>query len=330
MSNGLIGTRDIKVVIMMATYNGEKYIKEQIDSIINQSYTNWNLLIRDDLSTDSTFNIIREIAIDDPRIKIVEDVQGNLGQCSNFDSLMKYSIRNYHDDCNFYYMFADQDDFWKPNKIEKSLNGILKVERELDSKVPTMVYTNYEVSDDYLMNPKIAYMREKKYDDMEIASRLLVQNWVMGCTMIINRKLLEISVGIPNQADNHDNWIAKICSLIGSVGYIHAPTMIHRVHTSNVTTSSDTTSFKERVKRLKLRFKMNTEQFKKRKELMRYLEDRISKKMNSETENLFLEYKKMLNSKHIKSIKIAYRNKFFAVNKVQTLLLYIQLLLPRI
>ena len=78
-------TENRKIDILMATYNGEKYLAEQIDSIISQTYKNWNLLIRDDGSSDSTFKILLEYEKKDDRIKIVKDEKGNLGIAKNFE-----------------------------------------------------------------------------------------------------------------------------------------------------------------------------------------------------------------------------------------------------
>ncbi|MHB9334492.1 glycosyltransferase, partial [Fusobacterium polymorphum] len=101
-----------KIEILMATYNGEKYVGEQIDSIIHQTYKNWKLLIRDDNSTDKTLEILKEYEKKDKRIKIIEDKKGNLGFVKNFEELLNNSKEDW-------VMFSDQDDYWLENKIEK-------------------------------------------------------------------------------------------------------------------------------------------------------------------------------------------------------------------
>ena len=98
-----------KIEILMATYNGEKYIEEQIDSIINQTYTNWELLIRDDKSKDNTASIIEEYEKKDSRIKLLRDEKGNLGFVKNFEELLKNSQKDF-------IMFSDQDDIGNQTK----------------------------------------------------------------------------------------------------------------------------------------------------------------------------------------------------------------------
>ncbi|EEY35290.1 glycosyltransferase, partial [Pseudoleptotrichia goodfellowii] len=110
-----------KIDILLATYNGEKYLEEQLYSILNQSYPNINLLIRDDGSKDKTVDIIKKYAQKDERIKFIEDDLGNLGFLKNFEKLLEHSEENY-------IMFSDQDDIWNPDKIEKSYKKIRETE----------------------------------------------------------------------------------------------------------------------------------------------------------------------------------------------------------
>ena len=104
----------------MATYNGEKYLAEQLDSIINQTYHNWNLLIRDDNSTDRTLEIIQDYQKKDNRIKLLKDNKGNLGIVKNFEELLKNSESEF-------IMFSDQDDIWIENKLDAYLKTAEKI-----------------------------------------------------------------------------------------------------------------------------------------------------------------------------------------------------------
>lgn len=320
---------DIKVVILMATYNGEKYISEQIESIINQTYSNWELVIRDDNSSDSTIRIIENFKRKEPRIRLVEDQKGNGGQCANFDLLMKFALGNNNYQNKTYFMFADQDDFWYKQKVEISLKKILDIEGNLTEKQPVLVYSNYEISNQGLTNPSTVYSKRMEFSNKEFASRLLTQNWIMGCTTIINKELLKISVDIPEVADNHDNWMAVLASLVGAIGYIHTPTMIHRIHLSNVTTNVNTTSFSARLERVINRFKNNNKIIYRRYCLGLEVQKRTNGKLNSDMRNLLNTYLNILESKHMHSIKDAFKGKFFSVNKLQTILFYLQLILSR-
>lgn len=322
-------SEDIRVVILMATYNGEKFIGEQIESIINQSHTNWELVIRDDNSSDSTISIIENFKECDSRITIVKDNHGNGGQCANFDLLMKYALGNQTNHNKTYYMFADQDDYWKKQKIEISLEKIIDIEGEFDKVTPILVYSNYEESNQILKDSVPVYNKQMEYNKKELASRLLTQNWVMGCTTIINKELLKLSVDIPAVADNHDNWMAVLASLVGVVGYVQEPTMIHRIHSSNVTTSVNTTKFSARLGRVINRFKNNNNIILKRYILGSEVSKRVDDCLDLEMRTLLENYLHILESRNILSVNKALTNKFFSVNKLQTILFYLQLMLPR-
>ena len=102
---------EYRVEILMATYNGEKYLSEQIESIISQSYENWRLLIRDDNSKDNTVSIIEKYEKEDNRIRLLRDRKGNLGFIKNFEELLVQSQEDF-------IMFCDQDDYWEKDKIK--------------------------------------------------------------------------------------------------------------------------------------------------------------------------------------------------------------------
>lgn len=313
-----------KVFVLMATYNGEKYIKEQIESILNQSYTNWELLVRDDGSIDKTYDILREYEKCDNRIKIIQDELGNIGQCANFNILMQYCENK-----NGYFMFSDQDDLWNNDKIEVSLYKIMDTERLSKTLEPTMIYTNYLVVDENLCFKNKAYSTSMNYSKKELASRLLVQNWIMGCTIIINKNLLGLSIGIPKEADNHDNWLAILCSLTGEIVFLNEVTMKHRIHSNNVTTQTKTTSMKYRVYRTCKRFRLNNEMFDKRMILLKHIMQRTLSVINTEGTETLKNYTEIMKTKGLRSLQIAYKFKFFGVNSIQTMLFLIQLLIKK-
>ena len=121
------------VAILMATYNGEKYLREQIDSLIAQTYRDWTLYIQDDGSKDATLDIIKEYS--DERIVLVDVGLTRQGACMNFMSLLNMVESKY-------YMFCDQDDVWFVDKIEKELARMKMVEAEKGIETPIIVHTD--------------------------------------------------------------------------------------------------------------------------------------------------------------------------------------------
>ena len=117
--------------ILLATYNGAAYIREQIDSILQQTVADWHLLVHDDGSTDGTVDIVREYVQTDKRIRLVEDGERHLGVAKNFLHLLKYSTAEYA-------MFCDQDDIWIDNKVEVMLGVIA----DKDNTRPQAVFSN--------------------------------------------------------------------------------------------------------------------------------------------------------------------------------------------
>lgn len=211
-----------RIVILMSTYNGEKYLVEQLDSIRNQTFTDWQLLIRDDGSTDSTREIIRRYTEKDRRI--CSDINSkNIGLVGSFFKLLK------KDDFEFY-MFSDQDDYWKVDKIEKSLEAISK----MDNSNPCLVHTNLEIVDENL-NLISNTMKKKPY--LRTFKQLCFVNNVTGCTMIFNKKLKEKVIDSLNNTENifvHDWWIALVASYFGEVEYLNLSTIKYRQHSNNV------------------------------------------------------------------------------------------------
>lgn len=214
--------------ILMATYNGEKYIHQQIESIINQTFTDWNLYIHDDGSTDKTIEIIKRFT--DKRIHLVED-NINFGNSSlNFLHLVK----NYAN--NDYFAFSDQDDFWLPDKIEKTLSLIKHIENKNNS-IPICVGTDLKVVDSELQ-----VINESFYDlskmllDADFNS-LLIENDFTGCTMCMNKAVIsyleKISESDYSKIIQHDWIIALVCAADGKIMQLAEPTMLYRQHQNN-------------------------------------------------------------------------------------------------
>ena len=205
--------------ILMATYNGEKFIKEQINSILNQIYKNWKLIIHDDGSTDSTVDIVKEYAKKHPdRIIFIDDKIKCGGAKENFAHLMQIAKDRFNFD---YIMFSDQDDVWLPNKIEVTLNKMLDVEYEVGTDKPILIHTDLKVVDEHLNVIAESFWKYQKINPRDnTLNRLLCQNVVTGCTVLINKPALDITLPIPDGAILHDWWIALVVATFGQIFYV--------------------------------------------------------------------------------------------------------------
>ena len=209
------------VDILMATYNGEAFVEEQVRSIINQTYLSWRLLVHDDGSTDQTLEILRRLSNDDARIVLIEDGVSHLGVARNFIHLLALSTAPY---C----MFCDQDDIWLPNKVEKMLHAI----EPLDQTLPQALYTNA-----YLWNPERGILSDKNTltYPTTIRQTLFLNTGIQGAAAIFNRKMCEVMAQPLSYYAMHDHvlLLAGIC--FGQVHYLHESLMYYRQHEHNLT-----------------------------------------------------------------------------------------------
>lgn len=219
-----------QIDVLMAVYNGEKYIEEQITSILNQTYQNLHLFIRDNASEDSTVNIIEKLMEQNPdRITLLCSLE-NVGVIGNFSALMEQS----HAD---YVMFSDADDVWQLDKVEKTVAKLNELEKMHGKDKPLLVHTDLSVVNGQLkpLHPSFWKYSHIKPHKGHTLNRLIVQNVVTGCTVLVNRPLLNLALPIPESIVMHDWWLALIASAFGQIGTVDEPTMLYRQHGSNDT-----------------------------------------------------------------------------------------------
>lgn len=214
-----------KVDILLATYNGEKYLKEQIDSILNQTYRNIHLIISDDNSKDSTRKILDEYRKKDARITTYFQ-ERNLGYIKNFEFLLTKVESNY-------YMLSDQDDVWLPEKIKKSMDKLKEENADLvfgdlevvDEKLKT-IYPSF--GDFMQLNRKI----NKCINSYEVN---YLYNCVTGCTLLSKKEFIKDILPIPHNSKYmlHDFWIATMVALRGKLAYMPEKYIKYRQHGNN-------------------------------------------------------------------------------------------------
>lgn len=214
--------------ILLATYNGEAYLREQINSILAQSVQGFRILIRDDGSTDRTLEIIEEFCKNHPgKIRRVYSECSSHSAKSNFGELMKAADGDY-------IMFCDQDDVWLPDKISVTMNAMNAAEKLYGKNMPTIVHTDLEIVDE---NLKRLYPSLVKYENLRIdklsLKNILVQNSITACTAMFNKTLLKLCHSVPEEALMHDWWLGLIASAVGKVVYVDRATIKYRQHGGN-------------------------------------------------------------------------------------------------
>lgn len=213
----------MKVNILMATYNGEKFLAQQIESIQKQTFKEWNLLIRDDGSSDKTCDIIRNFTAKDSRIRFInENEHHNLGVIKSFFTLVNYEVADF-------YFFSDQDDVWLPEKLSVSLESA----KHKASDVPLLVYTDLKVVNQELNILQDSMIRAQSHHANTTLLPELTENTVTGGTMMINHALAE-KWFTPNDILMHDWFLALLAASLGEIIYLDLPTQLYRQHDNNV------------------------------------------------------------------------------------------------
>lgn len=219
----------MNVAILLATYNSSKFIREQLDSLYNQTFLHWTIYVHDDGSTDNTLDIIEQYRQKYKNINIIAPDIKHLGPKKNFMFLLEHVEAEY-------YFFCDHDDIWLPFKIELSINSIKEREKEKGSSIPVVFHSDCTVVDGYLnvidksmwhyakIIPEI--MHDKKY--------VMTSCFITGCTLCINNEAKKIIPAIPDNAIMHDWWIG-INAVLNNATIIssHAQTMLYRIHGNN-------------------------------------------------------------------------------------------------
>lgn len=227
-----------KIAILMSTYNGAQYLKEQIESIQQQTNHDWQLYIRDDGSKDQTVDIAQSYAQQDPRINLVDQGSSNRGVIGSFMRLLKLVDADY-------YMFADQDDYWHTDKVQRTLD-LMQANEE--THLPICVHTELQNTDAQL-NPLGLLKSGQVWTDFK---HFCFGNCVTGCTMMINeplKQLLNIDSLNLSAIMMHDWWFALVAAAFGKVVYDPTPTIDYRQHGTNVVGGQDTQSLKALVAR---------------------------------------------------------------------------------
>lgn len=203
------------ISVCMATYNGEKYVVEQLNSILVQLGSSDEVVVSDDGSSDMTIDLIRKI--DDKRIKIVKN-NGRHGFTPNFQNALANSSGEY-------IFLADQDDIWLPGKVEKTVSELQNYDCVISDCITV----------DEALNP-ISMSRFQDFKIRGTALEHLIRSRYIGCCTAFNRKVLEAALPFPTNYEllEHDIWIVAIAFAFFNVSLLREPLIMYRRHGSNV------------------------------------------------------------------------------------------------
>jgi len=251
-------THSPSIAILMATYNGEKYLVEQLESILNQTCQDWHLYIHDDGSMDNTPRILTTYAGKHPQQITVLDYPPQGGALANFMSLLEHVEADY-------YMFSDQDDVWHPTKIEKSYLAMKDQEAKHPGK-PIIVHTDVRVVDSQLQLIHPSYREYGHiYPELVTSFNRCVINVTLGCAMLFNAKSRAISIDRPwRSALMHDGWVTTRTYAENGIVYAMPEALLeYRNHDNNTIGATDGSRFTVgyRIRHFAQMLKLNMKQY---------------------------------------------------------------------
>ena len=218
------------ITIIMAVYNGQEYIREHLESLKDQTYTEWRLVIRDDRSSDKTAEIVKKFSDEVEQEVIFKVNEKPSGSAKNNFALLINDAKE-----SDYVMFCDQDDIWKKDKIEITFNKMKQAEERYGRDFPLLVHGDVEVIDENgNINADSMFEMSHINADSKLP-QILIQNHVTGCTMMCNKKLI---AGISEYASSeyiimHDYLAALYASVFGKIEVIRKPLLSYRQHSGN-------------------------------------------------------------------------------------------------
>ncbi|QQZ30957.1 glycosyltransferase family 2 protein [Thiothrix subterranea] len=216
-----------RVQILLSTWNGERWLPELLASLEKQTFQDWQLLVRDDGSTDQTLRILLkwQAAHPDKLAGLLLD-GSHLGCKLSFSRLVEASTAP----C---LMFCDQDDVWFPEKVELQYTALRRLEGQYGEATPLLVHSDLVVVDEARAIQAVSFW---DYRDFEVAQRkqaYLLNNVVTGCATAFNRAAAELAFPVPLYALEHDRWLALVCAWFGQIQALPHPLLLYRQHDEN-------------------------------------------------------------------------------------------------
>jgi glycosyltransferase involved in cell wall biosynthesis len=227
---------DTKLVsVLLASFNGAKYIREQLNSIYSQTYNNYEVIVCDDCSNDDTHAILEEYKNTHGLKYIINETR--LGFVKNFENGLKYCQGDY-------IAFCDQDDIWYPEKIDFLVNSIGDFS-VICSDAVIIDSAGNKISDSMFEHTCRIFHKKNQF------KHLLFGNYVSGCTMLIKKDILKYATPFPYWVHFHDWWLALVASQFGGIFFLDKPLIYYRIHSNNQTQTGIKEKYKSFLRKIK-------------------------------------------------------------------------------
>lgn len=299
-----------KVIVCMSTYNGEKYIEQQIESITNQTYSNIEIYVRDDGSKDNTVKILQDYE-KQGKIKLIKGE--NVGVVNSFYNCLKEAI-----DKGEIFAYCDQDDKWHEDKIERAVQALQKEE----NNIPVLYFSEFNYCDENLN-----FLNKSKLNKKGVSFRnSIVECISFGISEVFNKKLAQkiLSSGT-EKVCFHDWWAYMIAAGLGKVVYDEEPTVEYR-RTGNNVSPSGKSAIKLQIYRVK-KFLFGR-YFKNIREQINKYKEQFSKELNEQNQKTLNMFS--LKYSITKSIKKVFYPKMFRQNMIDEIMCRVLFLFGRL
>ena len=211
------------VYIALATFNGERYLLDQIQSIRRQSFKDWTLLVSDDGSDDQTIEIVRAQMGEDSRIELLATRSGKAGHVGNFEYLLEKVIQRHGE----FVFLADQDDVWEPEKLALHMAML-----EQGPEQTSAIFSDLRIMDS-AGNRFGSFLQSHGLSGHYDAANILRTNFAVGCSMSVTADLLRLALPFPSNLENHDWWLGLCAAAIGRLGFSPKQLVNYRQHADN-------------------------------------------------------------------------------------------------
>lgn len=315
------------ITVLLAAWNGEAYIEEQLDSILGQDgleLDDLRIVISDDGSTDRTREILERYHEQFPEQIILKHrtperkekdlADGIPAAAGNFFWLLSQA-----GDAD-YVMLSDQDDVWKPNKVEVLMNEMICLEVQKGMEHPILVHSDMEVVDANLKTIHPSFFKYQKCDPSRTEfSELLVENSVTGGAVLMNRALVKLLKERPQACFMHDWWIALTASCFGTISCVDEGLYLYRQHGNNTLGAKETGSVKDVAERMEAsRAAQVEENYRQMAAQAHAFGTMYREKMSEEQKAVLRAYLALRYQSPLGRLKNILRNRFFKSSKLQT------------